>query len=115
MLTAEIHRSHAAEECIVVRRQWSDWRKATFRLSDLHGFHRSRISGGVNAISPKPFLHAYAKCTDVVAGDLVHSCRHGPTPHEIKVCIVQKDNTKAMYAAALAKAGRVRFKVANDN
>jgi hypothetical protein len=30
----------------------------------------------------------------MIAGDLAHSCEHGPPPHRIKVCITKKGNEK---------------------
>jgi hypothetical protein len=93
----------AAEPTITIRRQWNDWRKATVRLQDLWGFHCDDTSGGVRARSSQMFLHAYIWCTAPMEGEISHSCRHGKPPHEIKVCITKADNTKAEYAAAVAK------------
>jgi hypothetical protein len=90
------------EKTIIVRRQWNDWKKGEFRFADLSGFHWSDMSGGVGAIAPRGFLHAYVLCTDMLDGELAHSCRHGPPPHRIKVCIVKKDNSKETYADAIA-------------
>jgi hypothetical protein len=28
----------------------------------------------------------------MVDGELAHSCRHGPPPHNILVCVLKKDN-----------------------
>jgi len=95
----------ADEATIVVRRQWNDWRKATVRLTSLSGFHLTDMSGGVGAFSPRAFLHAYLMCNEIIGGELAHSCRHGPPPHRIKVCIVKKDNSKAIYRAALDRMG----------
>src|SRR5262249_35354697 len=37
------------------------------------------------------FIHGYVLCSDVEGG-IAHSCRHGSGPHNIKVCVVKKDN-----------------------
>jgi len=100
---------------VVLRRHWNDWRRGINLLSDLRRFHRSWISGGARLPSPRPFVHAYVRCTDLVDGDLCHSCRHGPPPHEIKLWIVKKDSTPAVYAAAMAEMRRAQLKRANDN
>jgi hypothetical protein len=33
-------------------------------------------------------------CDGMIAGELAHSCEHGPPPHRIKVCITKKGNEK---------------------
>jgi hypothetical protein len=78
---------------VQVRRQWNDMdRIATYRLADMADLHWSRVSGGIGRRAPQAFLHAYVMCDAILSGDLAHSCRHGPPPHRIKVCITKKDN-----------------------
>src|SRR6266404_6284293 len=84
-------------DVVVVRRQWNDWRTARYRIGDLDGLHMSDISGGINARAPRDFMHGYVSCDGMIDGELSHSCRHGEGPHRIKVCVVQKDNPKAVY------------------
>jgi hypothetical protein len=94
------------DECVVVRRQWNDrQRQGSVRLADMDDFKWSSISGGVQAPSPRPFIHAYIRCDSLLEGEVGHTCRHGPPPHRIKVCIVRKDNNLATYRKieALAK------------
>ena len=91
------------ESIITIRRQWNDWKTAKVSLRDLSGLHWDNESGGVRARSPQLFLHGYVFCTAILEGEISHSCRHGKPPHNIKVCIVKQDNSKAEYAAALAK------------
>jgi hypothetical protein len=81
-----------------VRRQWNDWRTAVVELSALSGLHWDNYSGGVNARTPRPFIHGYIMC-DEYEGDLAHSCAHGMGPHEIKVCITKTDNNPEVFAA----------------
>jgi hypothetical protein len=47
------------EPTVLVRRQWNDDRFATYRLSDVEELHWSRVSGGVRAPAPQPFVHGY--------------------------------------------------------
>ena len=68
-----------------VRRQWDDWRKALVPLRSLRNVAWSEVSGGVKAPTPRPFLHGYIYCNEIISGDLAHSCLHGPGPHSIKV------------------------------
>ena len=89
---------------VVIRRQWNDWRQAEVHLEDLRHIHWDPISGGFVATAPQPFIHARVSCTDV-EGDIAHSCLHGPPPHEIKVCVVKKDNSPEIYRSLLELAG----------
>ena len=40
------------------------------------------------------YLHGYVWCDAMIAGELAHTCTHGPPPHRIKVCITKKGNEK---------------------
>ncbi|HEV7411706.1 MAG TPA: hypothetical protein VGO01_24745 [Bradyrhizobium sp.] len=77
-----------------VRRQFDDHRHAAYRLGDVNGWHWSDISGGVQHRANRYYLHAYVMCDGMIAGELAHSCEHGPPPHRIKVCITKKGNEK---------------------
>ena len=88
---------------VVVRRQWDDWRKATTDLSKISGLDWDNCSGGVMAPAPRFFLHGYVFCTDL-EGDIAHSCRHGPPPHKIKVCLVKKDNEPEVWKTLIEMA-----------
>ena len=77
------------EKLVTVRRQWNSEMSATYRLQDVHNVHWDDTSSGVLA---GYFLHAHARCDSMLEGELDHSGTHGPCPHEIKVCIVKKDN-----------------------
>ena len=50
-------------------------------------------------------MHAYVSCSGMVDGHLAHSGMHGECPHEIKVCIVKKDNPPAVFRELLGIAG----------
>ena len=95
------------DNLITIRRHWNDWHLANVRVTDIDGLHFSQTSGGVMRRSPRPFLFGYISCDAIVDGEIAHSCRHGQGPHWIKICIVKKDNAKAVYdrLAAMA-AGR---------
>lgn len=88
-----------------VRRQWNDYRTAKYRLDAIEGVHWDSISGGVNAVAIRPFLHAYVWCDAMLEGELAHSCAHGKGPHRIKVCIVKKDNDPDVFAQLVAQSG----------
>jgi hypothetical protein len=84
---------------VTVRRHWSGpGNTLTIPVRELRDFHSRDISGGVQVRSPRPFLHARMLCTSIPEGHpFPHSCRHGPPPHEILVCITRTDNDKATY------------------
>lgn len=90
---------------IWVRRQWNDYRKAKYKLGDISNVHWDNISGGVYARAPQYFLHGYVWCNEMLEGELAHSGIHGDCSHNIKVCIVKKDNAPEVYARLTRKVG----------
>lgn len=95
-----------ATELVSVRRQWDDTHKiAKVRVADVRNVKWDIISGGVNERSPQPYLYGYIWCTQLLEGDVAHSCQHGPPPHSIKICIVGKDNPKRVFDYFLSKVG----------
>src|SRR5713101_1492989 len=89
---------------VLIRRRWNDYLVAAVPYEALEGLQWSRVSGGVDALAPQPFIHAYVWCNEV-DGDIAHSCRHGSGPHRIKVCVVRKDNSAILYKMLLAVVG----------
>ena len=90
---------------VQVRRHWNDYHILSVPLDELRDFHFRSSSGGVARRSPRPMLYARMDCTAIPVGsDFPHSCEHGPPPHEIVVCITQKDNGKALYQRLKASA-----------
>ena len=87
-----------------VRRDWNDHRIGTVKWSDLRDSHWDDISGGEQNPTPQPFIHGYVWC-DIVQGDIAHSCAHGPGPHNIKVCLVKKDNSREVWGRLSAIVG----------
>jgi len=93
------------KEYVNIRRQWNDWRVAKVELSKISGLHWDFISGGVGVPAPRPFVHGYVQCTDVI-GNIPHSCIHGTAPHTMKVCIVKKDNDPQIWQKILSIVGQ---------
>ena len=92
------------ETSVHIRRDWNDHRIGMVRWSELRDPRWDNVSGGEQNHTPKPFIHGYVWC-DKVNGDIAHSCIHGPPPHNIKVCLVKNDNTKAVWNRLLERAG----------
>ncbi len=91
---------------VYVRRHPSGGPTAVYRFSDIDGFHRDRVSDGVGRETSHDALFGYVMCDGAVSGAVAHSCRHGPAPHRIKVCIPKtcnKEDWKAIEAALKAK------------
>lgn len=77
-----------------VRRQFNNRKHAAYRLADVEDWHWSNWSGGISRRANGYYLHGYVWCDALIAGKLGHTCRHGPPPHRIKVCITKKGNEK---------------------
>ncbi len=56
-------------------------------------------------MAPQPFIHVRVWCDQMIKGELAHSCRHGPPPHEILVCVVKRDNEPDVFAELERMAG----------
>jgi hypothetical protein len=91
---------------VSVRRHPNDWQTAIYRFSDIGGLHWDRVSGGVGRKTSHDTLFGYVMCDGAMSGEVAHSCRHGPGPHKIKVCIPKtcnKEDWKAIDAALKVK------------
>jgi hypothetical protein len=88
---------------IQVRRQPGDWRLAAYRFADISRMRWGYISGGI-ARRSQWHVYGYVMCDGMLSGKIAHSCKHGPPPHKVKVCITKKYNEKA-WPLILAKAG----------
>lgn len=95
----------AGIEVVSVRRHPQDWRVATYRVDRVFRPRWDNETGGVQRGTGRLYLFAYVMCDEMLGGELGHSCRHGPPPHEIKVCITKAGNDPKVYAALAARAG----------
>lgn len=104
---------------VSVRRHPQDWQTATYRLNDVHNLHWDCVSGGVGRVTSHPALFGYVWCNGAVSGGVAHSCRHGPPPHRIKICLPKVCNkehwptimtqvpSRQQKSSATAPAGRL--------
>jgi hypothetical protein len=76
-----------------VRRQPSHRRLADYCLSEVSGLRWDYISGGTRRRT-QWHVYGFVKCDGMLSGKLAHSCRHGPAPHKVKVCVTKKYNEK---------------------
>ena len=77
---------------VTVRRHPNDWQTAEYELSKIRRLEWSSVSGGIRSATPYSMIMGYVWCDAMASGELAHSCRHGPPPHEIKVCLIKKYN-----------------------
>jgi hypothetical protein len=80
---------------VYIRREWNDWHLATVRLDRLHDLHWDDSGGQV-------CLYGYVWCHDV-EGDIGHSCQLEDAPHQIEVCVIEKDNDPEVYKQLVAQ------------
>lgn len=87
-----------------IRRQWNDWRIAEVSFDNLFNLRWDTVSGGARTRAPQPFVHGYVNC-DRISGDIAHSCAHGAGSHEIKVCVVKRDQSPEVWQKILSVVG----------
>jgi hypothetical protein len=95
------------EPLVKVRRQWNSTRIAIYRLADVTDIAWRKYSGGLGHKANRRYLHGYVLCDQMVEGRVAHSCKHGPKPHTIKVCITRKGNEKIWNAVLSASVCEV--------
>jgi hypothetical protein len=101
-----------ADTLLAVRRYPTNRRIGKVRLGDIrHIQWRSQSGGRRSRFMAQPFVFGLIPCTKIVEGSIAHTCQHGPPPHEVLVCMCQKDNPKdlAVLMAHLAnRAGDIK-------
>jgi len=93
---------------VSIRRHWNDWKIGSVALERLYDLHWGQISGGVQRVAPRPYIYGYVTCTEI-EGDIAHSGVHGPCPHRIKVCVLQRDNDKETWDKVIEIVGPEPF------
>ena len=99
-----IERRTLGRSSVQVRRDWNDHRVGRVQWSDLENPKWDTVAGGTQIESRRPFICAYVWC-DKVHGDIAHSCIHGPPPHNIKVCLMKRDNSRDVWYRLIQIAG----------
>ena len=88
-----------ADPLVVVRRRWNDPLQAQAPLRGLREPVFKNDPGGVCSPKPRPFLFARVWCDALVDGGAIHACDAASAPHELELCVLEKDNPAALYAA----------------
>jgi hypothetical protein len=77
---------------VVVQRDWTDWRTALAKLTDLEHVHWRQPSG-----ARRPLIHAYVPCTALESGEMVHECDVRSAPHRLLVCVLKSHTAPEIF------------------
>ncbi len=91
---------------VKVRRRWNASESAEVPVEALREFHFRNDAGGVCGAFPRAFLCARVWCDHLPEGALGHSCREGPPPHDLLVCILPNENPTVLYEELRGRVGR---------
>ena len=97
------------DRLLAVKRHPSDYRRriAKVKLSDFHDpVWLSRGGGRKSAFMAHPFVFGRVRCDAFVEGRVAHSCKHGPPPHRILVCMVQTATPKDIVRLVMLMASQ---------
>ena len=83
---------------VTIRRRWDDRASARVRLADLRDVRIGNDPGGMCAAAPRGFLRARLWCDRLSSDGGVHPCDPASAPHELEVCALEVDNSRATIA-----------------
>jgi hypothetical protein len=87
------------DRLIEVRGAWNAWRTAEVPVASLLDVHWCQPAG-----APRPMVHAYTYCSEIVTGDIPHECAQSPGKHKLLVCVLKRSAAPAIYAELARKA-----------
>lgn len=90
------------DEDVIIVRHKGGYNKVTVKCKDISNLRWDTVSGGQHIPTGTYDLYGTVTCTKAKGID--HSGIHGKCPHEIKVCILKKDNPK-VYKILAKRAG----------
>jgi hypothetical protein len=85
---------------LCVHAAWNGCPSAHVRLANIRDLHWRRPPG-----APRPLLHAYIACPDVVSGSIPHACDQETGPHRMLVCILKRHTMAGVYDLLASRAG----------
>jgi len=77
---------------IIVRRRWDDPESARVALQHARELAIKDQPGGICSPVPRPFLFARVWCDHLIEGAAIHTCDVGSAPHELELCVLERDN-----------------------
>ncbi len=85
---------------VVVQRDWNGWRKAMTPMTALEDVHWHQPAG-----APRPLIHAYVSCRDLVSGDVPHDCCGDHAfAHRLLVCVLRQHTAPSVFERLVARA-----------
>jgi hypothetical protein len=85
---------------VVVRRRCDDRQRARYRIEDIANLHLRDIgAAGARRVA----LYGYVWCDAMLEGELAHQCARGDGAHQIRVCVLEKDNASGVYAELMGR------------
>ena len=91
---------------VVVRRRWNDPQSAKVPLTALRELAIKDNPGGICGRIPRPFPYARGWCDQLIEGHGIHACDPATAPHELQLCVVERDNSAAINAQVRAMLRR---------
>jgi hypothetical protein len=55
--------------------------------------------------APRPLVHGYIRCTDIIAGEIPHVCEQTGTPHRLLVCVIKRHSAPSVFEELARRAG----------
>jgi len=98
----------AAPIAVVVRRRWNDPRSARVPLAALRELVSKNDPGGVCGPIPRPFIFARVWCDQLIEGQSLHACDASTAPHELELCVIERDNGAAVNTEVRALMRKAR-------
>ena len=92
------------ETVICVQGQWNGWKTAEVRLRDLLEVHWRQPSG-----APRALVHGYIRCTDILSGEIPHTCQQSDPSHRLLVCVIKRHSAPSTYEELARRADGQRL------
>jgi hypothetical protein len=90
----------------IVRRRWNDPHSAKVPLSALRELVIKNDPGGICSPIPRPFPYARVWCDQLIDGSAIHVCDPATAPHELRLCVMETDNSAELNAQVRAMLRR---------
>jgi hypothetical protein len=91
---------------VVVRRRWNDPRSARVPLAALRELVSKNDPGGICGPIPRPFIFARVWCDQLIEGQSLHACDASTAPHELQLCVIERDNSAVVNTEVRARLRR---------
>jgi hypothetical protein len=90
----------------IVRRRWNDPHSARVTLAALRELVIKNDPGGICTPLARPFPYARVWCDQLIDGGAIHLCEPETAPHELRLCVLESDNSAELNAQVRAMLRR---------